>query len=159
MKRIVFNQHRQPADSDVPELLLLIHELDLEMHPMLCRLYNKELKPLLPYTSIGPFIAKDNYLAVIYADDKAVAFCWYTSQDICIIHSLYVAPDYRSLGLGKNLINSAFDIAYERQGPNAVVELDVLDNNDQALAFYNKMAFTPITKTLRITVPRSNQGN
>ena len=87
----------------------------------------------------GIFVAK--------VDGKIVGFCasdgnWYSKREgkvVGAIHELAVLPEYRGLGIGKELLRRVFEYFQER-GLDTV-ELWVGDENTQAIKFYRSLGF------------------
>jgi ribosomal protein S18 acetylase RimI-like enzyme len=64
----------------------------------------------------------------------------WTGADDCWLEDLYVDESARGTGLGRALVNAAFDRA--RQRGCRRIELDVNESNTAALAFYEQLGFT-----------------
>jgi putative acetyltransferase len=56
------------------------------------------------------------------------------------LEMLFIAPDYRGMGLGKKLLNYAIE-------NYRVTELDVNEQNPQALGFYEKQGFETVGRS------------
>jgi ribosomal protein S18 acetylase RimI-like enzyme len=64
----------------------------------------------------------------------------WTGADDCWLEDLYVDDSARGTGLGRALVNAAFDRA--RQRGCRRMELDVNEQNTAAIAFYERLGFT-----------------
>ncbi len=87
----------------------------------------------------GIFIAKINgeIVGFVASDGN-----WYSKREgkvVGAIHELVVLPTYRKLGIGKELINKAFE--YFKERGIDVAELWVGDENREAINFYKKLGF------------------
>jgi ribosomal protein S18 acetylase RimI-like enzyme len=65
--------------------------------------------------------------------------CVWTGTDDCWLEDLYVHDKARRSGLGRALVEAAFDRARERGCRR--IDLDVNEQNPDALAFYERMGF------------------
>jgi ribosomal protein S18 acetylase RimI-like enzyme len=68
--------------------------------------------------------------------------------------SMWVAPDYRRLGVGAALIESA--IAWAQTQRYTAVRLEVADENAPAIAFYERMGFTATGRVSTLPPPRQH---
>lgn len=88
----------------------------------------------------GIFVAKDD-------DGKIVGFLaldgnWYSkkyNKVVGAIHEIFVDPAYFSKGVGKSLMEKAFE--YFKQRHLNFIELWVGDKNKNAIKFYKKLGF------------------
>jgi ribosomal protein S18 acetylase RimI-like enzyme len=64
----------------------------------------------------------------------------WTGADDCWLEDLYVEEGARGTGLGRALVNAAFERASERGCRR--IELDVNETNTDAIAFYESLGFT-----------------
>jgi ribosomal protein S18 acetylase RimI-like enzyme len=64
----------------------------------------------------------------------------WTGADDCWLEDLYVDESARGTGLGRALVNAAFDRARERGCRR--IELDVNESNTAAIAFYEQLGFS-----------------
>jgi ribosomal protein S18 acetylase RimI-like enzyme len=64
----------------------------------------------------------------------------WTGADDCWLEDLYVDDSARGTGLGRALVEAAFDRARERGCRR--IELDVNESNTDAIAFYEALGFT-----------------
>jgi ribosomal protein S18 acetylase RimI-like enzyme len=71
-------------------------------------------------------------------DDEIVGFCKVLKSDVQgEIDAMYVLPELQGKGLGKRLMDRAF----EWIGPNLDIVLKVVAYNDNAIGFYKRMGF------------------
>jgi ribosomal protein S18 acetylase RimI-like enzyme len=105
------------------------------------------------------WLAEDGaFLLVAREDGRAVGYAlvrphgpgptWVEPERHAIVQDLAVAADARGGGIGRRLIERA----HEESGC-ATIELAVLDANDTALRFYERLGFAPWAVTLRRTRP------
>ena len=87
-------------------------------------------------------------------DHKVVGFSLFFSnystfltQPGIYIEDIFVLPNYRRQGIGKALLESVIKLATEREAGR--LEWSVLDWNESAIAFYEKMGAT-VLKEWRI---------
>jgi ribosomal protein S18 acetylase RimI-like enzyme len=66
--------------------------------------------------------------------------CVWTGTDDCWLEDLYVRDEARGAGLGRALVDKAVERARERGCRR--MDLDVNEQNGEALAFYERMGFT-----------------
>ena len=64
----------------------------------------------------------------------------WTGADDCWLEDLYVDESARGTGLGRVLVNAAFERARARGSRR--IELDVNESNTEAIAFYESLGFT-----------------
>jgi len=87
-------------------------------------------------------ISEQNHVFFIaYQKHKPLGYVSIEQQqeNIFHLHKLYILPEGQNKGLGKILINKAFDFAKETsQGQKCAMELNV-NRNNKALSFYKKM--------------------
>jgi diamine N-acetyltransferase len=62
-------------------------------------------------------------------------------EDSLEIERIYIRSKFQKLGLGKDLMNKAIEVAVE-QGKNKIW-LGVWEKNENAIAFYKKSGFVP----------------
>ena len=70
--------------------------------------------------------------------------CVWTGADDCWLEDLYVRDEARGAGLGRALVEAAVERARARGCRR--MDLDVNEQNPDALAFYERMGFTPEPK-------------
>ena len=68
--------------------------------------------------------------------------------------SMWVAPDSRGLGAGKQLIGAV--ISWARDAGFTRLKLDVADDNSPAIALYERMKFLPTGETGSLPLPRTH---
>lgn len=87
----------------------------------------------------GVFVAKFNGKIVGFVASDGN---WYSKREgkvVGAIHELVILPAYRRLGIGRGLINKAFE--YFKERGIDVAELWVGDENYEAINFYKKLGF------------------
>ncbi|WP_372844601.1 GNAT family N-acetyltransferase [Psychrobacter sp.] len=67
---------------------------------------------------------------------------YFTKNNECEITTLYILPQYQSLGLGTKLMNAAIE-DISRHNRCITLSLWVLENNLPAISFYKKSGFEP----------------
>ncbi len=65
-------------------------------------------------------------------------------QDVIVIHTLAIHPDYLKRGIGHELVR--FAISHAKEQKQKSVRLDVYENNKPAIALYEKCGFQYIDK-------------
>ena len=144
-------RHAEPAD--VPAIVDLIRELAAF----------EKLEHLMRATpqTLGPHLFGENPVAealVAQADGKVVAFALFftnfstfLAQPGLYLEDLYVQPAWRGQGVGKALLQRLGAMAVERGCGR--FEWSVLDWNDNAIRFYEKMGATvmPDWRICRVT--------
>lgn len=88
-------------------------------------------------------------VSLLAADDGLVSLRREGSQHF-VVDVLYVRPEARGKGLGRELMRAAADYAHE-QGAT-MLELDVLENNTPARRLYDRLAFTTVERRLAARV-------
>lgn len=75
---------------------------------------------------------------VIEDENKIIGFCVaHKKKDFNRVEAIYVLPNYQGKGLGKLLINKAFDWL----GNNKKIFINVVSYNDKAINFYKSFGF------------------
>ncbi len=114
--------------------------------------------------------ASGRFLALLARDESgtpvgvltiSTSFAIYAGGEYGVIDEMYVRPEHRSQGIGKQLVDSAAAIAQERRwfrldvtGPaGAGGGSGALDAADPALRFYRRLGFEPTGRKLRLLVP------
>jgi GNAT superfamily N-acetyltransferase len=115
------------------------------------------------------------FLALLARDESGVAigvltistgFAIYAGGEYGVIDEMYVRPEYRSLGIGRQLVEAALDIARQRgwfrldvTGPvgaggdsSADCRAAAKTAADSALRFYRRLGFEPTGQRLRLLV-------
>ena len=118
--------------------------------------YEKEIGlniavPEWGYTEVGErdynYFLNKQFIYVAEDNQKIVGFItgeilskkeWYTVQ-LGTINNLFVLEEYRGKGIGKKLMETMMD-AFKEKGINNF-ELYALNNNENALKFYEKLGF------------------
>jgi GNAT superfamily N-acetyltransferase len=91
---------------------------------------------------------------VLLADaDGAIALSKRGSR-VWFVDVLYVRPDARGRGIGTELIRAAV----EHVGPDAVLELEVLESNGGARRLYERLGFRTVERTLALEVRARPEG-
>lgn len=73
---------------------------------------------------------------------------------VWFVDVVYVRPDARDRGLGTELLRAAV----EHAGPDAVLELDVLESNVGARRLYERLGFHTLERTLALEVSARQEG-
>ena len=85
------------------------------------------------------YVAEDNQKIVGFITGEILSKKeWYTVQ-LGTINNLFVLEEYRGKGIGKKLMETMMD-AFKEKGINNF-ELYALNNNENALKFYEKLGF------------------
>jgi GNAT superfamily N-acetyltransferase len=144
---------RAAEPRDVPALVGLIGELaEFEKLTHLLRVTPETLHPHL----FGPKPVAEAMVAEV--DGRVVAFALFfvnfstfLAKPGLYLEDLYVQPAHRSLGLGKALLLRLAKLAVERDYGR--FEWSVLDWNENAIRFYEKMGATvmPDWRICRVT--------
>jgi ribosomal protein S18 acetylase RimI-like enzyme len=93
--------------------------------------------------SVDSLTAQISSGQVFFLAFEDVALCGYVSveheaEDLFHIHKIYVDPAMQGRGLGRRLIEQAFDFAKNKATGHCVVELNV-NRDNKARFFYEKM--------------------
>lgn len=67
-------------------------------------------------------------------------------QDICELRKLFLLPEARGQGIGKNLLNRSLDYARSMQYKQCY--LDTLSSMNAAICLYKKLGFTALNRPL-----------
>ena len=126
-----------------------------DLRYLLC-VYEKEIGATIgvtdwAYTEVGEkdynYFLNKQFIYVAEDNQKIVGFItgeilskkeWYTVQ-LGTINNLFVLEEYRGKGIGKKLMETMMD-AFKEKGINNF-ELYALNNNEDALKFYEKLGF------------------
>jgi GNAT superfamily N-acetyltransferase len=73
---------------------------------------------------------------------------------VWFVDVVYVCPEKRDRGIGAALLRAAA----ERVGPDAVLELDVLESNTGARRLYERLGFQTVERTLALQLGARQQG-
>lgn len=103
---------------------------------------NAEKAALVP--GLGSFPAKRIWLASIDQEICGITVCFlqfsiFSSKQMLNIHDLYTLPAYRRRGVGEALVREA--IAWARSHGHAFVNIEVANDNSNAMALYRKLGF------------------
>lgn len=95
-------------------------------------------------TGLQNFPNKEVFLAVKERVFCGVVICFYqfatfSGKKMLKVHDLYVAPAFRSHGVGRNLIEHC--VAHARERDCAFVTLEVAIDNPAALGLYRRLGF------------------
>jgi len=140
--------------ADAPVIVRFIHELAAyERKAHLC---HAELGPLEEHL-FGPRPACEALVATGAATDDVVGFALFfaaystfESSPFLYLEDLYVTPEARGCGHGKQLLTALAAIAVERGYPR--LQWNVLDWNAPAIAFYERLGASvlPDWRTCRV---------
>ena len=137
---------RPAVPADVPAIVDLIHELAAFEH--LAHLVRATPDTLLPHL-FGPRPVVEAWVAQVPAGDAAEVvgfamfftnFSTFLSQPGLYLEDLFVKPAHRSSGIGRALLTRLAQLAVERGFGR--FEWSVLDWNENAIRFYEKMGAT-----------------
>jgi GNAT superfamily N-acetyltransferase len=88
------------------------------------------------------------------ADDVGLVSLSQRGPRVWFVDVLYVKPEARDRGLGAELMRAAADHA----GPEAVLELDVLESNVGARRLYDRLGFRTVERTLALELGVRQEG-
>lgn len=135
---------RFATEKDVPAIFSLIRELaDFEKLSNLITTNEKELKQTL--------FGNDKFVEVLIAEFKGQIagqalffknFSTFLGKPGIYLEDLYVKPEMRGKGIGRQLLEKIILIAKERHYGR--VEWSVLDWNEAAIKFYEKIGANPM---------------
>ena len=137
--------------GEIATMFSHLHELHTGMDPFI-------FKPIDNIDSISAdirdkIISKSRLFLLAYIDDELCGYLeasfgitneseLFSSRKISKLENLFVYPSKRRNGCATALFNAFLDFAEER-GFAEHIELDVMSENKQAIAFYEKLGFTP----------------
>lgn len=135
---------RHVAPADVPAVVALVHELaDYEREPDSCTLTAEQLDAAL----FGPAPALFGHVAE--ADGEVVGcalwflnFSTWRGTHGIYLEDLYVQPQHRGSGLGKELLRTLAEVCVERGYSR--LEWSVLDWNSPSIEFYRAAGAVPM---------------
>lgn len=122
-----------PDKSDFPELIRVWERSVRATHDFLPDAYITTLKGLL----LMQYLDTVTLLCTRDADHRITGFAGVSRNRLDM---LFIDPDHRGQGLGKLLLTHASD-HYQ------ITELDVNEQNPQALGFYLKMGFKVVSRS------------
>lgn len=149
---------RSATPSDVPEIFSLIHAL--AEYEKLAHQVTGSAEDLALHLFGDPSKPGSTYVEAIVAQssDQLVGFALFfhnystfLTKPGLYLEDLFVLPDYRRTGIGRALITKVAEIAVERNCGR--VEWSVLDWNESAIAFYQRIGATvlPDWRICRVT--------
>lgn len=88
-----------------------------------------------------------DYYFVKYGDEtvgflkinKEAEFGGFEKETTCELEKMYVDPDYKGMGIGKIALQKVMDILLQQK--KQIFFLGVLDRNENAILFYEKLGF------------------
>lgn len=152
-------QLRSAREGDLPAIVSLIRELaDFEKLAHLVVVTPESLQPHL----FGPRPAAEAVVAEVHVNGQTTVvafalfftnFSTFLGRPGLYLEDLYVQPQHRGRGLGKALLQHLGALAVERGCGR--FEWSVLDWNENAIRFYEKMGATvmPEWRICRVTGP------
>ena len=84
---------------------------------------------------------------VLLSDEDGVIALTKRGTRVWFVDVLYVRPEARNRGLGAELVRAAA----EHAGPDAVLELEVLESNAGARRLYDRLGFQTVDRTLAVS--------
>jgi GNAT superfamily N-acetyltransferase len=88
------------------------------------------------------------------ADEDGVVALTKRGKRVWFVDVLYVRPEARDRGLGTELLRAAG----EHAGPDAVLELEVLESNTGARRLYERLGFRTVDRTLALELSAAPKG-
>lgn len=132
---------KKDADKCDELLMKLIAEETGEINTLLNRFYRYGL-------------ADGKNILLCYVDDnKIVGYIYaketfaYEPQREYLIDALYIEPEYRNKGLGRELMSECMKILHEMNIPNIMI--NVMSNNYIAKKLYSSLGFYTVRETMR----------
>lgn len=122
-----------PKRSDYPQIIEVWEESVRATHDFLPDSYIEILRHLL----LSEYLDAVSLFCIRGPDQKISGFA---GASLGKLEMLFLGPQYRGQGLGKQLLNYALEHFDAR-------ELDVNEQNSQALGFYLKQGFKVISRT------------
>lgn len=134
---------RRIEESDVPEVVRMVHDLAAYENIPDCRLTEEALASAL-------FAPRPALFAHVAEADDAVVGCalWFLNYSTfrgshgIYLEDLYVKPEYRGAGLGKALLTALAEECVRRG--YARLEWSVLDWNTPSIGFYRSLGAEPL---------------
>ena len=149
---------REGRPSDVDAVVGMVRELAAyERAADQVRLTPEQLHRAL-FAGEAPDGSRAAYLLVAEVDDVTVGFAlWFLNFSTwegvhgIYLEDLYVSPEHRGSGAGRALLSALARVAHDRG--YARVEWSVLDWNEPAIGFYERIGATPMDgwTTYRLT--------
>jgi len=135
---------RNASENDVPTIFALIKELaEFEKLADQIKTTEDELRKTL--------FGKDRFVEILLAEHEGIIvgqalffknFSTFLGKPGIYLEDLYVKPEMRGKGIGKALLYKIISIAKERNYGR--VEWSVLDWNEPAIDFYQKIGAIPL---------------
>ena len=131
-------QIRKPTTADLPDLIVMIDELNLHE--------GEPTGHMTPDKARHALFGDDPALDAFVAEDEGrlIGFAfWHQSYETCYalrggyVNDLYVRPAHRGAGVGKALLQAAARAVAARGG--AFISLSAYRTNDNARAFYRHL--------------------
>lgn len=92
------------------------------------------------------WLEADYQCLAVFDNERLVGYCLFALEpDRNYVRQLYVVPDRRRCGYGRQLLERVEAMAT----PGKPMHLDVLANNDRVLGFYQKLGYVPFVYELR----------
>jgi GNAT superfamily N-acetyltransferase len=125
-------------------------EADSQLVQELWRAFNAEV-PDAPWrdSDEGEFSPD----VVLLGDEDGALALTKRGTRVWFVDVLYVRPEARDRGLGAELIRAAM----EHVGPDAVLELEVLESNGGARRLYERLGFHTVERTLALEVGKPSE--
>lgn len=145
MQNIIYKRAKK---EDSKQIAVLVGELLNEIMTRIdIKAFNFDLKETC--ARLEDFIEKEkNFIFVAKDKDEIVGFitsyegfALYTEGAFGTIAELYVRPAYRSVGIGKELINQLRNFANDKKWSRLEVTTRPLPQFDETLAFYEREGF------------------
>ncbi len=142
--------------GDVPILEQLTYEYNRELDPQETRqeAVNRWITSVAEATAAGR-----HFFWLARVEEQLTGFVSFrlstnpfTQETYGFIEDLYIAPSFRRRGYAEELARAAF-AEISRQGASKI-QLDVLVNNEQGLAFWRKLGLALHHYVLEMPVPR-----
>lgn len=145
MQNIIYKKANK---EDSKQIAVLVGELLNEIMTRIdVKAFNFDLEKT--YARLEDFIEKEkNFIFVAKDKDEIIGFitsyegfALYTEGTFGTIAELYVRPAYRSVGIGKELINQLRNFANDKKWSRLEVTTPPLPQFDETLAFYEREGF------------------
>ena len=150
---------RQAKLSDYEPLLSLFDQIDSLHRDNLPEIFVRpEGRPrkkdyfqeLLLLPEVGFFIAEEQgqiigFVHIIIRDSPPIAV--FVQRCFAVVDSLVVGMDYQGKGVGRKLMETAHEWALAEGAES--VELNVYEFNEDAIAFYERLGYEPLSRKMR----------